>query len=370
MRRLARISDRWLDGALAAAVLVTFEWEILTSHHRHGSLGLNLVIVAVIALSTLWRRRAPLEFVCVVMGLSILLTTALTDVTKLIASVYVLLIPAYTVAADEEQTRALVGLAICLISASVLNAISGQNVASYLFVSGFVVAAWTVGRSLRARRLLNKELERKAQRIAAERESRERLVIADERTRIARELHALVAGSISAMVVQTEAAQYLLQQAPEQADEAMATVEDAGRQALSEMRRILGVLRHSDEAAELAPQPGVGQIHALIERARAHSRDIAFEVQGDPGPLPASIDLGVYRILEEALAVSGPGALDVGLRFGERDVELHVVSRGTVPPAWPTLAMRERCAVCDGQILAAGHSLSVQLPRVFEELVV
>ena len=368
MRRLPRISDRWLDVILAATVLVAFEWEIATSHHRHGPLALNVLVASAIALSILWRRRAPLAFAAIVMGLAILLTATVTDVTSLLASVYVLLIPAYTVGAHEKQTRALIGLAICLIGPWILAAISGQSVGNYVFVSGFTVASWTVGRSLRARRLLNEELERKAQRIAAQRDSRERLAIADERTRIARELHALVAGSISAMVVQTEAAQYLLDDDPAQADSAMESVEDAGRQALAEMRRILGVLRRADEAPELAPQPGVGQIHALVERARENRRDVAFEVDGDPGPLPASVDLGVYRILEEALAAAGSDGVDIRLRFGERDVELRVVSHGDAAPVWPTLAMQERCAVCDGQLETEGDELTVRLPRAFEEL--
>ena len=180
----------------------------------------------------------------------------------------------------------------------------------------------------------------------------------------------MVAGSVSAMVVQTEAAQQLLLEDLDRADAAMAAVEDAGRETLSEMRRILGVLGRVDEAAELAPQPGVGQIHALVERAREQHRQVELEVDGDPGPLPASIDLGVYRILEEALAGTCAGPLEVRLTFAERELELDVTSHGTPAASWPTLAMRERVALCDGDLEADEERLRVRLPRAFEEVLV
>jgi hypothetical protein len=172
------------------------------------------------------------------------------------------------------------------------------------------------------------------------------------------------------MVVQTEAAQQLLDQDLDRADAAMAAVEEAGRQALSEMRRILGVLRRVDEAAELLPQPGVGQIHELVERVREQHRQVELEVDGDPGPLPASIDLGVYRILEEALASTGVGPVEVRLTFAERDLELDVTSHSTPVASWPTLAMRERVALCDGELEADEGRLRVRLPRAFEQVLV
>jgi glucose-6-phosphate-specific signal transduction histidine kinase len=205
------------------------------------------------------------------------------------------------------------------------------------------------------------------QRLVAERESRELLAVADERTRIARELHAMVAGRITAMVVQTGAAQRLLRDDLDRADEAMAAVEAAGRQTLAEMRRILGVLRHPDQAAELAPQPGVGQIHRLLEQARADHRNVEFEVDGEPGPLAASADLGLYRILEEALATAGPGDIKVRLGFAQQDVDLQVLADGAVDQAWPTLGMRERVAFCGGELEAGEGRLRVRLPRGFEE---
>jgi signal transduction histidine kinase len=365
----AHVRERWLDPALAAVALVAFEIEIVTSKHRSGPLVLNVLAAAAITVPLVWRRRAPLACACLTMGLAVLMTATLTDVTTLGIPQFVLVIATYTVAAYEPRTRAVIGLAVCLVAVWALVALTRHtSVGQFAYPTGSFALAWVVGRAVRARRRLNEELGRKVQRIAAERESRELLAVADERTRIARELHAVVAGSVSAMVVQTEAAQQLLDEDLDRADAAMAAVEGAGREALSEMRRILGVLRRGDEAPALAPQPGVGQIHGLVERAREQHRQVELEVDGDPGPLPASIDLGVYRILEEALASTGAGQVDVRLTFAERDVELDVTSRSAPAATWPSLAMRERVALCDGELEADEGRLRVRLPRAFEEV--
>ena len=365
----AQVRDRWLDPALAAVALVALEIEIVTVRHHSAPLVLNVLAAAAIAVPLVWRRRAPLAYASLTMGLAVLITATLTDLTALAVPGYLLIIlPAYTVAAHEPQTRALIGLAVCLVALWALGAVTRHtSVSDYVLPTGISALSWAVGRALRARRLLNAELGRKAERIAAERESRELLAVADERTRIARELHAVVAGSVSAMVVQTEAAQRLLHEDLDRADAAMAAVEKAGRETLSEMRRILGVLGRVDEGAELAPQPGVGQIHALVERAR-EQRQVELEVDGDPGPLPASIDLGVYRILEEALASTGAGPLEVRLTFAECDLELDVTSHSAPAASWPTLAMRERVALCDGELEADEGRLRVRLPLAFEEV--
>jgi signal transduction histidine kinase len=367
IRQAVQARDRWRDPALAAVALVAFEIEILTTKHRSGPVVLNVLAAAAITVPLIWRRRAPLAYECLTMGLGVLMSATLTDLTALGIPQFVLAIAVYTVAAHEPRTRALIGLAVCLAAVWALVAMTRHTgLAQYAFPTGSFALSWAVGRAVRARRLLNEELRRKAERIAAERESRELLAVADERTRIARELHAVVAGSVSAMVVKTEAAQQLLYEDLDRADAAMAAVEDAGREALSEMRRILGVLRRVDEAAERAPQPGVGQIHGLVERAREHHRQVELEVDGDPGPLPASIDLGVYRILEEALASTGAGPVQVRLTFAERDVELDVTSHSPPTVSWPTLAMRERVALCDGEFEADERGLHVRLPRAFE----
>jgi signal transduction histidine kinase len=235
---------------------------------------------------------------------------------------------------------------------------------------------WGVGRILRVRRETAAELKHTAEMLAAEEGGRELLVLAEQRTRIAHELQTLIAHTVSAMIVATQTAQLLLDDHPDDADAAMATIEDSGRQALADMRRILGVLRRSDDEADLAPQPGVGQIQALVERARSAQRPVVLHVEGAPGPMPASVDLGVYRILEEALAdaLDETEPVDVVLRFGTDDIELSVTSPRGTHLDWPTTAMRERAALCQGTaaietVVGPGERLVVRLPRVFDQAI-
>ena len=360
---------RFLDPALAVVLFVAWSTEYLTRKHHPGPVPVNLLLLACATAPIAWRRRAPLASACVVMSMAVIIAAILNNVVSWVAPLYILFIPPYTVAAFESRNRALIGLAAMIAGVWAITSFSSANFGDYLFTGGAVSAAWVAGRALRARRLLAVELRRKAERIASERDTRMRLAIADERTRIARELHALVANSVSAMVVQTEAAERLLDRDSVGADRAMAAVEDTGREALAEMRRILGVLRHPGEKAELAPQPGVGQLHSLVERARGPRRHVGLDVRGEPGPLPASVDMCVYRVLEDALVDAYDA--EVTLRFAEHDVELDIACAGGSTSAWPTLAMRERCEMCGGEI-EAEHAddgqtvLRARLPRAIE----
>jgi signal transduction histidine kinase len=235
-----------------------------------------------------------------------------------------------------------------------------------VFTIGVCGCSWVAGRFMRARRALAAELRQTNERITAETDGRETLAIAGQRTRIAQELQILVTHSVSTMIVQSQAAQRLLDQDSDQADAAMERIEATGRHALDEMRRILGVLRHPDDHAELIPQPGVGQIPALVEKMRGTQPDVALHVEGKPGPLPASVDLAVYRFLAEALStVAGPPTpIDILLRFGAEDITLAVTAPQTVRLDWPTIAMRERVALGQGTIDVE------MLPRTGERLVI
>ena len=241
---------------------------------------------------------------------------------------------------------------------------------SVVFSTAMVGASWAIGRALRSRRQLAGELRLTAERIASEEDGRERLAVADERTRIARELNTVVALSISQMVVQSEAARRLLEIDRARADSAMAALEDAGREALTEMRRILGVLRRIDDSAILVPQPGVGQIAALVESACECGRQVALRVDGDPRPLPASVDISAYRIVHEALAIASLGPVEIALRFGDDDLVLDVVADAPTAAQWPTPGMWERAALCDATLdvtsLSARTQMHVRMPRTFD----
>ncbi len=208
---------------------------------------------------------------------------ALADVTTVNFPQLVPFIATYSVAAYSARRDATLGLAYAALVNAVNNLLAPSGATSWVFGIVSCAAPWAVGRILRARRATAAELKRTADLLAAEEGGRELLAIAEQRTRIARELQALIAHSVAAMFVQTQTARRLLDDDPEAAEAAMATIEETGRQALVEMRRILGVLRRGDSAADLAPQPGVGQIPALVDRLRSAQRPVVLHVEGDAG---------------------------------------------------------------------------------------
>lgn len=376
-----RPADGWLDVALAAVLFVACEVEVVLDtvndrHHDHWPLAANALIVVGVTVPLAWRRRRPLASLVIVMSSVLLLVIALADVQTVNFPQLVLFIAPYSVAAYATRRPAVLGLAFTALTLVIGNVLEPAGASSWVFSVAAAGAPWGVGRILRSRRETAAELRHTAEMLAAEEGGRELLAIAEQRTRIARELQTLIAHSVAAMIVQTQTAQRLLDDHSDEADEAMATIEDTGRRALADMRRILGVLRRSDDEADLAPQPGVGQIPALVERLRMGQRSVVLHVEGTPGPMPASVDLGVYRILEEALAdvVDGADPVEVMLRFGADDVELSIASPGRTHLDWPTTAMRERAVLCQGtaaveSITGQGERLVVRLPRVFDEAV-
>jgi signal transduction histidine kinase len=376
---LQRTVDRWLDPALAVSLCVAAELEVLTADYREGPLWANAVVIAFITLPLAWRRKRTLLSLSIMAGAALLMAATLTDLTTPASLVFLVIIPPYTAGAWLEQRRAIVGLAMyCALGIAVSAMLGGFD--DLLFTVSFAVASWVVGRSVRSRRLLAVELQGKAARIEAERETRARLAVADERTRIARELHAVVAASVSEMVVESEAAERLLDHDLRAAENAMAHVEDRGREALREMRRILGVLRREDEGPELAPQPGIGQAHTLIERARQSGLDVVLRVEGDPSPVPVGIDLAAYRVMQDTLAelvTAAPGARALAfIDYRPEELELSIELEHQVavdPNSAGLLRVQERVATYSGRAWAertdsGGYRFVVRLPRAFEEV--
>ncbi len=176
--------------------------------------------------------------------------------------------------------------------------------------------AWLVGHAYRASTDRTAQLSERAERLERERESQDRTAVAEERARIAREMHDVVAHSLSVMVVQAEAAEAMLDVDPERARRPLSSVQDTGRSALGELRRMLGALRETDDAgALLAPQPGLDGLDELVESVRAAGLSVAVKVEGDPRPLPPGVDLSAYRIVQEgltnALRHAGPARAEV-----------------------------------------------------------
>ncbi|AZM89719.1 MULTISPECIES: sensor histidine kinase [Streptomyces] len=183
---------------------------------------------------------------------------------------------------------------------------SASGTEEFLFVLFMMVPfalAWVMGDSLRTRRAYYAQLVERNQRLEKEREAQAKVAVAAERARIARELHDVVAHNVSVMVVQADGAAYVMDVAPDQAKEALQTISGTGRQALAEMRRLLGVLRTGEpqESEDYVPQPDVEQIEVLVEQVRAAGLTVDFEVEGAPRRLPSGVELTAYRIVQEAL---------------------------------------------------------------------
>ncbi|MFE5893142.1 sensor histidine kinase [Streptomyces sp. NPDC002285] len=262
-----------------------------------------LLLGLVIAL----RRRMPEKMLvlAIVVGLAqLVLNVAPTPVN------FAFLVITYTVAATGARwaSRLALGTGLCAAplaqtrwpeqDSSVLG-----NVALVIFLTVPFALAWVLGDSIRTRRAYYEQLEERATRLEKEREAQAKVAVAAERARIARELHDVVAHNVSVMVVQADGAAYVLDSAPDQAKKALETISSTGRQALAEMRRLLGVLRTGEhqESGEYVPQPDVEQIDDLIQQCRSSGLPVDFKVEGTPRPLPSGVELTAYRIVQEAL---------------------------------------------------------------------
>jgi signal transduction histidine kinase len=219
------------------------------------------------------------------------------------------------------------------------------------------------------------ELEARAARLEQEREERDRAAAAAERLRIARELHDVVAHSVSVMTVQAGAARVVLDAQPGRVRESLQAVEETGRQALAELRRLLGVLRLEEGEPALAPQPGLADLDALLAQARGAGLPVQRTIEGEPAALPPGVDLAAYRIVQEALTNARRHAAAaqarVAVRYGQGIVELEITNEGrrAIPGegGHGLVGMRERAALYGGELEAGprpdgGYAVRARLP--------
>ncbi|MFC0436283.1 sensor histidine kinase [Kutzneria buriramensis] len=225
---------------------------------------------------------------------------------------------------------------------------------------------WAVGEFVGARRALNAELLERLKLLEVERDQQARIAVADERTRIARELHDVVAHAVSVMVVQADGAAYALQSDPQMAQLALSTISDTGRQALGELRRLLGLMRNeSDSETDRLPQPDTSSLPQLAEQVRTAGLPVSLTLRGDLGDLPAGVGLSVYRIVQEALTNSlkhagGSASADVFVTRAEDRIDVVVDDNGFGTPRELAgmsggnglIGMRERAGVLGGSLEA------------------
>ncbi len=246
----------WLDIGFTALVLAALELEALTSPHRRGPVLVNALVVGVMAAAAAWRGRMPLISLSVVAVGAIALSQGLTAVTAsygTLIGLYCVLVPTYAVATWEPQSRAIFGLGLWLLVVAVVGAVDGAPLAAVLPVSLTGTAAWVAGRVMRGQRSLAADLDRKLARLAEERAERTRRAVTAERLRIARDLQGAVIEAVTEMVVQARAAECLIDEDDARAQQALDRVEVTGREALGEMRRILGLLRRPTDGPGVSP---------------------------------------------------------------------------------------------------------------------
>ena len=339
---------------------------------RYGPAFATAAATAIATAAIALRRRAPLLTVCLVTAAMAgpELVTRLT--ITLWGSFVPLVIAVYSVARHEKGREAVAGAAVAALGVVVvmLRVPVIGTAANIPFTFVPCTVAFAAGRVLRLRHDRHVEVSERARALEAGREETIRAAIADERGRIARELHDIVAHCISVMVVQAGAAEDLLDRNPPLARPALQAVQETGRQAVTELTRMLGLLRGERAAPELRPQPGTAQLHELAESMRETGLPVTIQVQGTPRPLAPGIELTIYRVAQEALTNAlkhaGPTRARVGLRYGEHTVELEVADhgRGAGPGDAPgphagrgtghgLIGMRERVALYGGS-LAAG----------------
>ncbi|MFH9766078.1 sensor histidine kinase [Streptomyces microflavus] len=269
-----------------------------------------LAIPVALGLSTVvaLRRRLPEKMLLLAIAVGVLQLVG--DVRPNIGN-FAMLVITFTVATIGERWASRLAL-ICSLTAAGLSQLRweaepGGSWPQQIFVTVIMtvpfVLAWVMGDSLRTRRAYFNQLEERAARLEREREAQSKVAVAAERARIARELHDVVAHNVSVMVVQADGAAYVMDAAPDQARQALETISSTGRQALAEMRRLLGVLRTGDtrESGEYVPQPDVEQIENLVDQVRRTGLAVDFKVEGTARPLPSGVELTAYRIVQEAL---------------------------------------------------------------------
>jgi signal transduction histidine kinase len=370
--RVISLAREYAFDALVVVFIVVTQIQVWNhADHPHGRLS---VLALLTAGPLLFRRRAPFAAVLV---------------TAVGAAAFTLIEPA---GAYDTSTMFFILLLASWAAGSILNereaagAFAAILGASWLVMLRAPELPWTevlwISLPLTGVFVLSVASSRRAEQVRVAEARAERSeqdaerAVEEERARISRELHDVVAHSVSVMTVQAGAVRRLLKPEQEREREALQIVEETGRQALTEMRRLLGMMRTEGETAALQPQPGLKTLDRLVEHVREAGMPVELTVQGEPFELPPGIDLSAYRIVQEALTNAlrhgAPARAWVGIRYGADGVEVDIQNDGRVngdgdPAGLGLIGMRERVAMCGGKLEAGprdggGYRISARLP--------
>jgi signal transduction histidine kinase len=360
-RWLRRPGPLFWDVALALGLLLL---SLVTAEpaSARGEGGPSSWIYPLVLLATLpvaGRRRYPIPVLVVTLGAALAMHFAYGNFQFAGA-----LVALYTVAAHvgrPTSLRVAAGTAVVLLLVNVASRFDdwGSRLLFGVAVYAMFAAAWLLGDNLRTRRAYLREVEDRAERLEREREADARRAAGEEQARIARELHDIITHNVSVMTVQAAAAGDVFETQPGRAREALDSIESSGREALTELRRLLGAVRTDDAPSELTPQPGLSRLDDLVEQVRAAGLDVELSIEGDPRELPVGVDLSAYRIVQEALTnvlrhASATNAV-VTVRYRDDSLVLVIVDDGRGPAPDRSegrglIGMRERAVLVGGEL--------------------
>ena len=381
MSRIEPIAREYWFELLMAVLLLAGIVQLAVLHGSPGAptttLGFTVPAIIVLVLPLFARRRfpfaGPAAYWVLVAAITFVDGVLLAWVDSLgVVGLAAALLLGYV----RDRRKAVIGLGIVVGAMLILvwNIPGPQPTNSFIFITLRFVAAWIAGFALRAREDQVTAAEVRAVRAEDERESAARVAVAEERARIARELHDVVAHAVSVMVLQVGAVRHKL---PDSLDrEALRSVERAGRTALAEMRRLLAAMRREGDEVEFVPQPGLDGLNALLDEVGRAGLPARLHVDGEPFPLPRGVDLSAYRIVQEgltnALKHADASDADVTVRYRQDEVEIEVRDNGagvakTDGLGHGLVGVRERVKIYGGEMSAGtapegGFVLSTRLP--------
>ena len=317
---------RATDAAVAILLAAFVLWEIFTTD-VDGELAVVVPAALLMTLPLAWRRTAPLPVTAIVMfalaAESVLVNPSQETQTPIIA----LLLAMYSVGAHAERRQAIAGLA--LGAAAILVDEAGD----FIVMGPVFALAWSAGRLVRAREADARKLRELAEALDRERVEEARLAVGEERARIARDLHDVVAHAMSSIVLEAGAERVNLEDGHSSTSEALRSIERTGREAMVEMRRLVGVLRSEDEGPALVPQPGLAHLDALAEHVRRAGVPVDTRVVGEPVELAPGLDISAYRIVQEALTNvmkhAGQAHASVVVTYRERVIDIDISDDGS-----------------------------------------
>jgi signal transduction histidine kinase len=383
MSRIEHVAREYWFELLIVSLLIAGIAQLLVVDGSPGaptsSLWFSVLALVVLVLPLFARRRFPFAAPAAYWVLAAAITfidgrlIAVTDSLEVVGFASALLL-GYL----RDIRKALIGLALVVASMLVIieNIPGSTQTSSVIFITLRFVAAWGAGLALRWRSEQAEAAEVRAVRAEGEREAAARIAVAEERARIARELHDVVAHAVSVMVLQVGAVRHKLPDSLAEDRDALRSVERAGRTALTEMRRLLAAMRREDDEVEFVPQPGLDGLNALLAEVGRAGLPAKLHVDGEPFPLPRGVDLSAYRIVQEgltnALKHANASDADVTVRYRPDEVEIEVRDNGngvakTDGLGHGLVGVRERVKIYGGErsagsIPEGGFVLSTRLP--------